>query len=82
MVIDQDWYINDAYFLFVNDHCYSTIGNEAFSDKRCNTFPGLSSHNANNTILNSLRKNDVEAQVKFMFKVMERARVTCYWRIS
>ena len=28
--------------------------------------------------LNGLRKNDFEAQVEFTFKVMERARVTCY----
>ena len=33
--------------------------------------------NANNTFLNSLRNNDLEAQVVFTFKkVMERARVT------
>ena len=75
MVIDQDWYINDAYFLFVNDRCYSTIGNQAFSHKICNMFPGLSSHMANNTILNSLGKNDFDAQVEFTFKVMESARV-------
>ena len=30
---------------------------------------------------NSLRKNDVEAEVEITLKVMERARVTCYWRI-
>ena len=27
-------------------------------------------HTISNTFLNSLRKNDVEAQVEFMFKVM------------
>ena len=30
----------------------------------------------NNTFFNSLRKNDVEAQVEITLKVMERARVT------
>ena len=35
--------------------------------------------NANNTFLNSLRNNDLEAQVVFTFKkVMERARDTCH----
>ena len=33
---------------------------------------------ANNTFLNSLTNNEVEAQVEFMLKVMERARVTFY----
>ena len=35
----------------------------------------------NNTFFNSLRKNDVEAQVEITLKVMDRARVNCYWRI-
>ena len=40
---------------------------------------GLSHNKANNTFLNSLRNNDLEAQVVFTFKkVMERARVTCH----
>ena len=57
----------------------TTIGNQAFSHDGCNIFPGLSSHKANSTVLNSLStKNDVEAQVEFTLKVMERARVTCY----
>ena len=57
-------------------------GNRAYHD-RCNIFPGLSYHKANNTFLNSVRKNNVEAQVEFTFKVMERTRVTCYrWCIS
>ena len=51
-------------------------GNQAFSRVRCNTFSGLSYIEANNTFLNSLRRNDVEAQVEVTFKVMERARVT------
>ena len=34
---------------------------------------------ANDMFLNSLRKNDFEAQVEFRLKVMERAWVTCYW---
>ena len=41
-------------------------------------FPGLNYNKANNTFLNSPRKNDVESQVEFTLKVMERARVTCY----
>ena len=41
--------------------------------------PGLNYIKANNTFLNSLRKDDVEAQVEFTLKVMERAKVTCYW---
>ena len=39
-------------------------------------FLRLSYNKANNTFLNSVRKNHVEAQVKFPFKVTERARVT------
>ena len=63
--------------LFLTDD--TATGNQAFSHKRRNIYPGLSYHKANNTVLNSLKKNDVEAQVvEFMFKVMERARVTCY----
>ena len=47
------------------------IGYQALSHDRCNIFLGLNSYNwANNTFLNSLRKNDVEAQVEFMFKAM------------
>ena len=41
--------------------------------------PGLNYNKANKTFLNSLRKNDVEAQVEFTLKVMEKAKVTCYW---
>ena len=44
----------------------------------CNIFPGLSYNKANNTSLNSLRKNEVEGQVEFTLKIMDRARVTCY----
>jgi len=39
---------------------------------------GLSYNNENNTFLNNLRKNEVEAQVEFTYKVRERARVTCH----
>ena len=42
----------------------------------------LSYNKANNTFFNSLRKNDVDAQVKITVKVMERGRVTCYcWTV-
>ena len=57
----------------------ATISNQAFSHDRCNTFPGLSFNKQNNTFLNSLQKNDVEAEVEFTFKVVERARFTCHW---
>ena len=33
----------------------------------------------NNTFLNILRKNEVKAQAEFAFKIMEMARVICYW---
>ena len=56
----------------------ATTGDEAFSDDRCYIFPGLIYHKANNTLFNSLRKNDVEAQVEFTLRVLKRARVTCY----
>ena len=48
----------------------------------CNIFSGLSYNKVNNTFLNSFRKNEVEAKVEFTFKIMERARVTCYWCIG
>ena len=56
------------------------IGNQAFSQYRCiNISSGLSyNYQANNVFLNSLRKDDVEAQVEFTLKVMESARVTFY----
>ena len=34
----------------------ATIGNQAFSHDRCNIFPGLSYTKANDTFLNSLKK--------------------------
>ena len=37
---------------------------QAFSDDGCYIFPGLSYNKANNTFLNSLTKNEVEAQVE------------------
>ena len=49
-----------------------------YSLKFLSLFPGLSYNKANNTFLNSVRKNDIEAQVEFTLKIMERARVTCY----
>ena len=60
-------------FLTVN----AIICNEAFSHDRCNIHPGSRYNKANNTFLNSLRKNDVEAEVDFSLKVMERVWVTC-----
>ena len=56
----------------------ATISNQAFSHDRCNTFPGLSYNLENTTFFISLNKSDVEAQVEFTLKVMERARFTCY----
>ena len=56
----------------------ATIGNQAFTHDGCNIFPGLSYNKANNTFLNSFRTNEVEAQVEFTIKMMERARVACY----
>ena len=53
-----------------------TFGNQAFSHDGCNVFPGLSYNKANDTFLNRLRKNEVEAQVEFTLKILERARVT------
>ena len=48
----------------------ATIGKQAkFSHDGCNIFPGLSYNKANNTFLNSVRKNDVEAQLEFSLKV-------------
>ena len=35
-------------------------------------FPRLSYNKANDTFLNSLRKNEVEAQIEFTLTVMER----------
>ena len=56
----------------------ATIGNQAFSHDGCNIHPGLSCNKTNNTFLNSLRKNEVESQVEFTLKIMERDRVTRY----
>ena len=60
----------------------ANISNQAFSHDRCNIFLGLSYNKANNRFFNNLRKNNAEAQVEFMLKVMERAGVICYWCIS
>ena len=43
----------------------ASIGNQAFSHDGCNIFPGLSYNKANKTFLNSLKKNETEAQVEF-----------------
>ena len=65
----------DAYFSFVKDRrrsplmgswsspfltVHATIGNQAFSQNGCNIFPWLSYNKANNTFLNSPRKNEVD----------------------
>ena len=46
----------------------ATIGNQSFSHEGCNIFPGLSYNKANNTFLNSLRKNKVEGQLNLREK--------------
>ena len=56
----------------------ATINNQAFSHDRCNIFLGLNYIKGNITFLNSVRKGNIEAQVKFSLKVTERARVTCH----
>ena len=58
----------------------TTISNQPFlsSHDRCNIFPGLSYKKAKNTFSNSVKKNDVGAQVEFSLKCTKRARVTCY----
>ena len=43
----------------------ATIRKQAFSHYGCNIFPGLSYNMGNNTFLNGLRKNEVDAQVEF-----------------
>ena len=68
----------DAYFPFVNCLCHfyrlmATICNQALCHDRCNIFPGLSFNMANNTFVNSLSKNNVEAQIQFTLTVTERA---------
>ena len=71
-----------AYFPFVNARCHltvdATIGDQAFTHDGCNIFAWLSYNKTNNTFLKSLRKNDIEAQVEFTLKIMERAWFTCY----
>ena len=57
----------------------ATIDNQGFHHDGCNIRFGLSCNKANYTFLNSFRKNEVEAQVEFTLKIMERAsRVSCY----
>ena len=57
----------------------ATIGNWALRQDRCNKFPGFCYKKINYTFLNTVRKNDIEAQVEFSLKVTERATVTHYW---
>ena len=57
---------------------FLAVDDQALSHDSCYVFPGLIYHKANNTFLNRLRQNDVEAQVDFTLKVLKRARVTCY----
>ena len=47
----------------------ATLGNQAFSHDGCNVFPGLSYNETDNTFLNSLRKNEVEAQTNLREKL-------------
>ena len=46
----------------------ATIDYQTCSLDRCNIFPGLSYNKTNNTLLNSVKRNDVEAQVELSFK--------------
>ena len=59
-----------------------TISDQAFlsshNHDRCNIFPGLSYKKEKNTFSNSVKKNDVGAQVEFSLKFTKRTRVTCY----
>ena len=60
----------------------TTIGNQAFSHEIDAIYSLDWVTIRQITFLNGLRKNDIEVQVEFTFKVMERAaRVTCYWCI-
>ena len=55
----------------------AAIGIQAFSHDRYKILPGLLRYNkGSNAFLNSLRENDVEGQVEFMLKVMQR--VPCH----
>ena len=54
------------------------FGNQAFSRGRCNICSGLNYNEVTETFVNSLRKNEVSAQVKFTFEIRERARVIYY----
>ena len=56
----------------------ATISNQAFSHDIYNIFPGLSYNKAKNTFSNSVRKNDVGAQVELSLESMKRAGDTCY----
>ena len=59
----------------------TTIGNQAFSHEIDAIYSLDWVTIRQITFLNGLRKNDIEAQVEFTFKVMERVTVTCYWCI-
>ena len=54
----------------------ATNDNQAFCHDRCNIFFGLRYNKANDTFSIVLKKSDVDAQVKFTSKAIERARVT------
>ena len=70
------WQDTGRLCLFPN---YLPIGNQAFSYDWCNIGSGLSYNKANNTFLNSIRKNEVEAQIEFTLKVYGKEGVSCYW---
>ena len=56
----------EAYFPYVNGLAiFNGRRHQAFTRDRCNIFPRLSYNKTNNTFLNSLKKNDVEAHVEF-----------------
>ena len=46
----------------------ATIDYQTFSHDRCNIFPWVSYNKTNNTLLNSVKRNDVEAQVELSLK--------------
>ena len=54
----------------------ATISNQGFRHERCNMIPGLRYKKAKNTFSNSVRKNDVEAQVEFSLKFTKGLRKT------
>ena len=66
-------------FPFVNGLCHFYRSMPPLLTKPLVATDGIRYNKANNTFLNSARKNDVETgHVEFSLKVMERAGVTCY----